>query len=314
DDTPRLVFADWLDEHGGDSDRALAEFIRLECEADKVSENEEQKERAKALLATHGAAWFGPVADTSIVRAFETERGFVTIIELPPNQFTAHAAAIFEHCPLIQEVFLTHSGHWKRCFARPEWARVSRFGAADCVRTSQAAARLAESPHLTNLRDLSLAFSAVGPRGAEAIGRSPHLVKLESLDFLDSHVQDRGAAAVLAGRQFAGLVELGLAGNDLTNATARALASATHLNRLTSLSLHDNRLTDKGMEHLASAPHRPRLTILNLHTKRFGDAGAEALLASPHLSRLSSLAIGSNNVSAAMVERLRKRFGNHVTA
>src|SRR5262249_9111694 len=78
DDTPRLVFADWLDEHGGDSDRALAEFIRLECEADKVSENEEQKERAKALLATHGAAWFGPVADTSIVRAFETERGFVT--------------------------------------------------------------------------------------------------------------------------------------------------------------------------------------------------------------------------------------------
>ena len=32
DDTPRLVFADWLDEHGHcDRDRATAEFIRVSC-------------------------------------------------------------------------------------------------------------------------------------------------------------------------------------------------------------------------------------------------------------------------------------------
>jgi uncharacterized protein (TIGR02996 family) len=312
DDAPRLVFADWLDEYGGEDDRALAEFIRLECAADKLSDSDEQKERSKSLLETHGVEWFGPVADKSIVRAFETERGFVTIIELPTNQFTAHTAVLFEKCPSIQEVFLTHVGGWKRCFARPEWARVLRFGAGDFVMTSQAAVRLAESPALGNLQSLNLAFSSVGPVGGEAIGRSPHLTKLESLDFLDSHVQDRGASVVLAGKQFAGLVELGLAGNDLTDASARALASATHLTRLKDLSLHDNRLTDRGLEQLASAPHLAALTSLNLHTNRFGDAGAEALLASPHLASLRSLAVGSNNVSASVVKRLRKRFG-HVT-
>jgi uncharacterized protein (TIGR02996 family) len=32
DDTPRLVYADWLDEHGtGDADRARAEFLRVAC-------------------------------------------------------------------------------------------------------------------------------------------------------------------------------------------------------------------------------------------------------------------------------------------
>ncbi|MBY0456405.1 MAG: TIGR02996 domain-containing protein, partial [Gemmataceae bacterium] len=32
EDTPRLAFADWLDEHGDEADRARAEFIRVQCE------------------------------------------------------------------------------------------------------------------------------------------------------------------------------------------------------------------------------------------------------------------------------------------
>src|SRR5262245_57542211 len=32
EDTPRLMFADWLDEQGDDASRARAEFIRLQCE------------------------------------------------------------------------------------------------------------------------------------------------------------------------------------------------------------------------------------------------------------------------------------------
>lgn len=33
DDSPRLVYADWLDEHGG---AARAEFIRLQCELGRL--------------------------------------------------------------------------------------------------------------------------------------------------------------------------------------------------------------------------------------------------------------------------------------
>src|SRR5262249_19299503 len=39
EDVPRLVLADWLEEHGDETDRAHAELIRLQCEALRLSAN-----------------------------------------------------------------------------------------------------------------------------------------------------------------------------------------------------------------------------------------------------------------------------------
>jgi uncharacterized protein (TIGR02996 family) len=58
EDTPRLVFADWLQEHG---DEARAEFIRLEIQLARgqyqPSEEARLKRRVKKLLTTHGPRW-----------------------------------------------------------------------------------------------------------------------------------------------------------------------------------------------------------------------------------------------------------------
>ncbi len=60
DDTPRLVFADWLQEHG-EEDRA--EFIRVQCEAAKLGAKDgRQKEllrRASELQKQFGKKWLG---------------------------------------------------------------------------------------------------------------------------------------------------------------------------------------------------------------------------------------------------------------
>src|SRR5262245_40456250 len=52
DDTPRLVFAAWLQENG-DEDRA--EFIRLQCS--EVRGDTSNAKKANALLAKHRARW-----------------------------------------------------------------------------------------------------------------------------------------------------------------------------------------------------------------------------------------------------------------
>ena len=39
EDTPRLMFADWLDEHGDDASRTRAEFIRLQCEIARLADD-----------------------------------------------------------------------------------------------------------------------------------------------------------------------------------------------------------------------------------------------------------------------------------
>src|SRR5215203_4619487 len=63
DDTPRLVYADWLDEHAAtDADRARAEFIRVQCELARDPLPDRQTElaaRERELLTAHGRAWVG---------------------------------------------------------------------------------------------------------------------------------------------------------------------------------------------------------------------------------------------------------------
>lgn len=68
DDTPRLVLADWLDEHG-EADRA--EFIRLQCEASALTPRcstddkrlSEIKARVHALFRNRWRDWVAPLCD-----------------------------------------------------------------------------------------------------------------------------------------------------------------------------------------------------------------------------------------------------------
>src|ERR1700732_3169589 len=84
EDTPRLVYADWLQEHDG-GDRAT--FIRLQCEAARLSaaskEARTKTKQAEALLKAHKVDWFGPLwkqfhSAKVKVSGLVIDRGFVT--------------------------------------------------------------------------------------------------------------------------------------------------------------------------------------------------------------------------------------------
>jgi uncharacterized protein (TIGR02996 family) len=55
DDGPRLVLADWLEDHG---EAARAEFVRLQCHHPRQAA---AQERCQALLNRHGGCWLGPL-------------------------------------------------------------------------------------------------------------------------------------------------------------------------------------------------------------------------------------------------------------
>src|SRR5262245_58187386 len=59
DDTPRLVYADWLDDHGQPE---RAEFIRAQVRAERTPGAEGLNETAQRLWEQHRVAWFGPDA------------------------------------------------------------------------------------------------------------------------------------------------------------------------------------------------------------------------------------------------------------
>src|SRR5262245_17230006 len=53
DDTPRLVYADWLDDHG---QNARAEFIRIQCQLARLEEEDETLQRVE-LAARENQLW-----------------------------------------------------------------------------------------------------------------------------------------------------------------------------------------------------------------------------------------------------------------
>src|ERR1700680_1652632 len=77
DDAPRLIFADWLEDHG-EPERAA--FIRVQLDLAKVAEKDERRhgleEREKELLARHEEEWVRPVRNCVVSWAFQ--RGFIT--------------------------------------------------------------------------------------------------------------------------------------------------------------------------------------------------------------------------------------------
>jgi uncharacterized protein (TIGR02996 family) len=86
DDTPRLVYADWLDEHGQEE---RAEFIRVQCELARLTSDDPRrpklKTRERELLNEHQREWAGPLGRWAYPNEFR--RGFVEAITIRPAVF-----------------------------------------------------------------------------------------------------------------------------------------------------------------------------------------------------------------------------------
>lgn len=107
DDTVRLVFADWLEEHG---EGERAELIRLQVWHGQNWPTHELRKgcRCKScrtfrrcteiLCLANRVKWAGPAwAPCCKIRWY---RGFIETIELPVDQLEPHAAAIFAEHPV----------------------------------------------------------------------------------------------------------------------------------------------------------------------------------------------------------------------
>ena len=96
-DLPRLVYADWLDEHG---DAARAEFVRVQCELAKLPPHDERyagvEDREHELLAAHEADWLGdlpPLDEWAFRRGFVEEVRFDPAEPPPAGWLARHAVA-----------------------------------------------------------------------------------------------------------------------------------------------------------------------------------------------------------------------------
>src|SRR5262249_8912533 len=114
DDAPRLVYADWLTDHGNEADRDLAEFIRVQCELERTAPRGATRERLLAreseLLEEYGNEWRKQLPEWMRHRSTSFERGFPARVRFWLEHFPAQAEATWQAAPVTAVDLFDPSG------------------------------------------------------------------------------------------------------------------------------------------------------------------------------------------------------------
>src|SRR5262245_7310286 len=108
DDTPRLVYADWLEENG---DEPRDAFIRLGCALARLPRDHPDYHRLlvreSSMIETWKEEWFGPFRQRCAY--WECRRGFMDEVHLDAVPFVAEGGQVFSLHP-IRIVHLLQGG------------------------------------------------------------------------------------------------------------------------------------------------------------------------------------------------------------
>ena len=300
DDAPRLIYADWLEEHGR-TDRA--ELIRLQCRIARLPRADEGRgvlaDRVKELLRRNWEEWVGPLREIVGPRRDRHGEGWLCEEYHPDGLHRFHRGFV-DRLTLEAERFLSFG---EKLASLVPLKDLNLWGAGRCARA------LADFPHLANLESLSFMDywdAPLNASDAQALASSPHLGGLSKLRLPWNSLGDEGVKALVQAPWLASLTELELAENGLSDRAAAFLTACPHLLHLTDLYLGRNSLGDAGMERLARWPGLANVHTLDLVSNDITDRGARVLTESPFATRLRRLLLDRNPISPAFLATLSR--------
>jgi uncharacterized protein (TIGR02996 family) len=313
-DTPRLVYADWLDEQG-DPDRA--EFIRVQCELAGLDQDGERarglKAREAELLGEHCQRWTYGLSRFKPHLSYTFRRGFVEELECASSR----------SCPEVLDLLRHHAVRKLRLQGGPlAYCQLSReecrqlaecpdlafIRELDCPTADDAESLhlLLSSPHLSGLETLRLKLSrsALEPQRREAmaaLAAAPLLARLPRLDLSENYIGPEALSALLAAPQF-GARELSLRGEFQPEHDGSLYYSPAGVFAC---------VGSDGIIRLSRAPAVSSLRCLDLVYNHLDVPAIEALLESPHLDGVTRLVVGEFDALHLEAHRsaLGKRFG-----
>jgi uncharacterized protein (TIGR02996 family) len=183
DDTPRLVYADWLD----DNDQGhRAEFIRIQCRLDRMDEFDPERlaleQREADLLAVHGESWKPPVPSwVHLKHGHPFRRGFLEQASSTATDFLKRGAGLFAVTPVSQLQIRNLRDKMAQLAASPLLAHVPGLNFHESDLSPAELDTLGASPHLGNLRELALGWTRLSGATASSLAGWPILSRLRRL-------------------------------------------------------------------------------------------------------------------------------------
>lgn len=229
EDTPRLMYADWLDEY---DDPARAEFVRLQCRyaeraaREPVPATDPDHQRLFQLSGQLSERW---LAEMPVIRGVKWAgfwRGFPGVSVASPTTLVRSAAKIWDAAPV-------------------EMAAITDLNVAG-------AKALATSDVFRRLRVLSLERYYIRQDGdgpLRALFHAPRAAALKRL-ILPRTLGDAGITVIAQSPHLSGLEWLDIGSGCLTDATADVLIAAPGLRGLRGGSFVSYRLSDAAKKRL----------------------------------------------------------------
>jgi uncharacterized protein (TIGR02996 family) len=324
EDTPRLAYADWLQEHGQE-DRA--EFVRTQIQRARLpawdAAQVRLRLREEELLKKYGEEWLaelpapegakwegfrrGVVAEVSFA-SFEAMRKSahacraVAPVEAVTVRWPRQRDAAEGAAPIAELRELSLTGRPSR-EDEVTWLAASPQLSTLRVMTARGLwvdgmRRLLASPHLSNLRAFRLPSNNLGNAGIRLLTQAAGLRSLEELTLSgqmyerygeDPSVQAVGMQALAAWPGLASVRKLKLTGSDVGRIGMRALLRSPHAGALKELSLRAGRLDGQALTEFDSALPGLQLEALDLGENVLKDLGAESVALAPCLRQLKAL-------------------------
>ncbi len=259
DETPVLVYADWLMEQDDPVQASRGEFLRLQSvlrHGRPGGQRGDMEWRARDLWWGQIENWLGPLYDA--VEHFRYERGLlaVEVCEQTLGNFDVEELA---RAPAWG--WVRHIGVRKGSLQTFVWLsglpRPPRLASLDVgrrtLRDVDELLALLDLPLQQGLAELDLADNWLGNEGAAALADWPGAQALRKLGLRRTGVGDAGAAVLARSDHLNGLLELHLGENPIHDDGAGALATASGLASLKRLDLS---YTDIGWHQVAALQDR----------------------------------------------------------
>jgi uncharacterized protein (TIGR02996 family) len=334
EDAHRLVYADWLDDQGGDDNAARAEFIRVQCALARLPRLAPRRQdllaREQAILRGYEAAWAAPLR--GIVSSWYFRRGFIEGVTITAEALMCRGEELYRLAP-VRHIRLRNTSalaplvqgepngarklaallaplrglDFSHAFLGddeglvlldlPSLPRLTHLNLARSQLSVLGLRRLGESGVLESLTSLECGGGTSGFNGVQALLESPHLVALEELKLTRTRLPDSAVATLMLWQPvLARLRALHLAHGTLTQSGLEVLVRAPAVSNLKALDVSFNDLGVEGVRSLTSSPELGELEELNLSHTYLGDTGVRVMAASPLAGQLQALDLSLNRI------------------
>jgi uncharacterized protein (TIGR02996 family) len=309
EDTPRLMFADLIEENG---DQLRAQFIRTQIALANapqydpawVNARQHEPDAATGHCMVHtlpktlpgGASW----------HRFEFRRGFPWKVGMRSwRDLWDSGDALFEAAPIQALDIGTHDCDLSDFAAWPHLARLQKLEVSDGWNNELNILHLSESEYAANITELSFEFGGLAPDGLTALAGSPLFARLASLELRSISTPSALLVDSLgAAREPGAMSRLSLPYNRIGRDDADHLFSLPVMQELQHLDVSDNPLGAEGVTALATRGIIRGLRVLNLSKTKPGVPGVKGLVEAGGLAGLRMLDLSDNLLGPVAMKAL----------